>query len=353
MKLKTAVIIFFLIAVLAGAALFGTYARYLGDISNVPADWGGFGSILGAYFTFLATVAAFFAFYTARQQLESIHQFQKKQEENLNFDRYISHRNLFFQLCGEIESRLDGRIYFYDSAGLYNRLFPNNNPTGCLYVLSLEERKEVDSWFNIWGKCNKECAEFVSNNNNKSPVGIITDILFLAGFLKVSHRPKNKISELQFSDGSENIGFGIYDLTGFHRDLGAVLEEISRFSGHKAKLDSKEAIVSHELVDLLRKFFDWGRADCGIKIVDATPILVDIHYLYRKIQDLLQSESTEHPSMQKVLNNLQNAFESNRKLDSYLLSSIALNDLQIMINRFGASAVKRYSERIIQYQGKK
>ncbi|PKH54251.1 hypothetical protein, partial [Shewanella sp. Bg11-22] len=152
-----------------------------GNFSHLNSDWGNFGSLLSGSFTLLSSIATLatlgFIIYQhnknlthqlsvmAQQDVENkirLLQYTKDQEHQekvflqqealvqeqksiIKFQKYQTHKQLFEDLLKGIESRHANKITFYDTAALYQNIFPNNGFEQCTYRLDLEGQDEGSS----------------------------------------------------------------------------------------------------------------------------------------------------------------------------------------------------------------
>lgn len=116
-----------------GGKLFYTYSEMFPYVSDQHAAWSSFGSLLAGFFTLTGTVATIATLLFLARQNKSIQKVTQAQLDSLTFDRYISHRKLFFENLIEIEKVIGGVLRFRDPSLLYDTIFSENNPNNCKF----------------------------------------------------------------------------------------------------------------------------------------------------------------------------------------------------------------------------
>lgn len=327
--------------------IFLTYGLSLGGISIKSSDWGHFGALLSGVFTLVAAVAASAAFWVSKLQLDKLVSLHTEQEKSLIFERYVKHRNLFHEKCKEIENMLGGRVHVYAPAELYSKLFPSNSPTHCAYKVEQEE-ETLKSWHDRWHKILKA---FQKNDNYEGRfTDAVGDTWMLAGWLKVSLEKKSRISTIELTSHREEIGFGIYDLCSLHADLGVLIEQLSLFVGSSANLKFDKSYIPIKVLIWQRKCFRKIRGDMGLRIKESTPLLDCLHAFFDHLDGELQRERRLDCALGEVWQNLNKAFESSLKLESYLRSQAEF-DLEVVKANLDVVGLKEYESHLNAYLG--
>lgn len=102
-----------------------------GEISNDPAHWAVFGSVLGGAFTLVGGLATCFALLFLYGQQRRNLQVIEKQMASLTFEQYTQHVEHFKNFMNPVGKR--NRIEFADLDRLYQIIFPYNRPTSCSF----------------------------------------------------------------------------------------------------------------------------------------------------------------------------------------------------------------------------
>ncbi|MCJ2369796.1 hypothetical protein [Pseudomonas sp. RGM 3321] len=123
----------FLLCTSSGGLLFGLYAHYFPAITGVRDDWNVFGALLGGFGSCIGAVATLATLLFLAQQNSQQQKFVAWQIETLTFEKFLSHRRVFSERLGEIQSRYEHKIRFRDPENLYYGLFPDNGPAN-LYL---------------------------------------------------------------------------------------------------------------------------------------------------------------------------------------------------------------------------
>lgn len=329
------------------------YCRYLGDISSEPADWGSFGSLLSGLFTLLAVIAAGAAFIVSKEQLsltrvqlDKLVKFQEKQEEALEFERYIKHRELFFQLCLDIEKLSEGRLVFKRVEDLYRNLFPNNTPSKCQVTLDFELEKEIDAWACSWRK-NQGLLEN-PQEAGRAPT-IVAGILSLAQSIKVLPSYPCKLNEFYFSESQNYLGLGLYDLLLFHSDMASVIRSLARFCNYNIKGLGGVTLNVAKLIHLLHSDFKALHTKGGLVMEERFNVLTVLHKLYAEcLKHRVYSLGFDE---KQLFERLCASFESSEKMERYLSSVDDIHDKKIYV-RIGIDKdlLDSYSGEIKKYR---
>lgn len=117
------------IVIALGVVLFLMYSSNLPYISKDHTAWASFGSIMSAYITLAGLVLTIATLLFLNGQNQSQQQFIKWQTETLAFEQYISHRKLFIERIGELQTVMNNKVVFHNPEMLYNSIFPDNRPT--------------------------------------------------------------------------------------------------------------------------------------------------------------------------------------------------------------------------------
>jgi hypothetical protein len=120
-------------AVSMGVLVF--YGASLGSISNDPTDWGSFGAVLSGSFTLLAATATIGTLLLLIGQQKAQIELNSEQLKSTRFQQYHAHRSVFFERLRSVENAHHNNMAFWNPEGLYQKIFYQNTPTNCEYVL--------------------------------------------------------------------------------------------------------------------------------------------------------------------------------------------------------------------------
>ncbi|SEJ64471.1 hypothetical protein [Pseudomonas sp. NFR16] len=126
----------FVLCTSSGGLLFGLYGHYFPAITGVRDDWNVFGALLGGFGSCIGAVATLATLLFLAQQNRQQQQFVAWQIETLTFEKFLSHRRVFSERLGEIQSRLEHKIRFRNPENLYYGLFPDNGPAKLLLAVA-------------------------------------------------------------------------------------------------------------------------------------------------------------------------------------------------------------------------
>lgn len=332
------------------------YWYSLGGISSEASDWGSFGSLLSGLFTLLAVIAAGAAFIVSKQQLgltriqlDKLIKFQEKQEAALEFERYLKHRELFFQLCLDIERQTEGRLIFKRVEDLYLSLFPNNTPSKCQIALDSEQEKEIDAWVSSWQKSH---SLLVNPQEAGRASTIVSNILMLAQSIKVLPSYPCRLNEFYFSDGQHYLGLGLYDLLLFHSDMARVIRSLGRFCNYNIKGLGGITLNVAELVQLLYSDFKALQTKGGLVLEERFKVLALLHQLYAEcVNQKVYSRGFDE---RQLFERLRASFESSEKMERYLDSIDVRSDRKIYAEiGIDEELLDQYSEEMAVYRNRR
>lgn len=172
----------------------------------------------------------------------------------------------------------------------------------------------------------------------------------LAGHLKIAHRTENRVSTIEITSGRQDIGFGIYDLCGFHSDLQIVLDELAQFVGSTVRCETFGGMIPLDVVLGLRESFDAHRGDAGLRIVDETPAIRILHQVYADLDQRLDENNLKGPGLERLYQNLRRAFSSSATLRGYLLSGDSVDDWRTL-RSFNHELFEQYYASWSAYRG--
>lgn len=309
---------------LAAILLFGVYGASLGPISSDSNDWGAFGSLLGGFFTFVASVFAFGAFYIAHAQLERIENHQKQLEKSLYADRYTNHKKIFMELCTEVEKSCRGRLSLVSPTRLYRKMFPENSLKRCEYVM---DSGVASGWVESWNAIDKILLKPKENISRASEA--IVNIATLAGSLDVVPVYSGTISEFYFTNGQDRLGYGLHDIYNIHFDLMRAIELLVDFGGRS---DNKLNYVTHDkagTIDLLWRDLLELHNRGGLILDKKNEAAAQLHLMYSEVKSKIE-DGFNSVDERNIWERLSAALESSEKLEGYLLNKEAMSDLVVL-----------------------
>lgn len=105
------------------------FLTFPGELSEKTSDWANFGSLLAGVFTLTGSLLTALTLLIIHEENRKSQAAREQQSTALTFEQYMSHRSLFIDELKQALSESDRQLYIASPDILYNKIFPDNNPT--------------------------------------------------------------------------------------------------------------------------------------------------------------------------------------------------------------------------------